>query len=297
VWTRNAGGSGAIDVRQRRGGALVVGADADVRIAELGEDRRHAHLLCGSVTGAVLLDLDETLVLEEPAAVAAFEATARTAPGVDAARLAVDARGWARTLWYAAPTHPYCKRIGISSWEGLWCRFEGEAQDVCALRAWAPEYRRVAWARALAEQDVDDPRLAEELGERFGAERRARHHTFEDVAAALDALAGRPMALVTNGAACLQREKLAASGLAGRFDAVVVSADLGVGKPDPSVFRHALALLGARDGVMVGDSLERDIDGALAAGLGAVWINRFGHGPGRDGVPEIASLAELPALV
>jgi FMN phosphatase YigB (HAD superfamily) len=50
----------------------------------------------------------------------------------------------------------------------------------------------------------------------------------------------------------------------------------------------------ADQAVMIGDSLGRDIDGALACGLSAVWINRFGSGPGRDGVPEIASLASFP---
>jgi putative hydrolase of the HAD superfamily len=248
------------------------------------------------VRGALLFDLDDTLVLEEPAAVAAFEATARSVEGIDAARLAVDVRAQARALWRAAPTHPYCVRVGISSSEGLWCRFEGEAADVRALREWAPAYRRSAWALALADQGVADPALAEQLGERFGTERRARHHTFADVPAVLAAL-DVPMAIVTNGAACLQREKLAASGLAGHFGAVVVSGDLGIGKPDVSVFRRALSLLGTDGGVMVGDSLDRDIEGALAAGLGAVWINRFGTGPGRDGVPEISTLAELPGAL
>jgi putative hydrolase of the HAD superfamily len=250
------------------------------------------------VPGALLFDLDDTLVLEDDAATAAFAATARTVPGVDAARLASDVRRHARALWRAAPTHAYCHRIGISSSEGLWCRFEGDHPAVRELREWSPSYRREAWARALADQGLDDARLAVELGEGFGAERRARHHTFADSAAALDALAGTPMALLTNGAACLQREKLAASGLAARFGAVVVSGDFGVGKPDASVFRHTLALLGADHGVMIGDSLERDIDGAIGAGLDAVWVNRSGHpGPGRDGVPEIASLAELPAAL
>jgi putative hydrolase of the HAD superfamily len=235
-------------------------------------------------------------VLEEPAAVAAFEATARSAGGVDAGRLARDVRTHARALWRAAPWHPYCDRIGISSSEALWCRFEGEAAEIRALQAWAPAYRRDAWAGALAEQGVSDVALAEALGERFGVERRARHHTFEDVAAVLATLE-LPMALVTNGASCLQREKLAASGLADHFDAVVVSGDLGVGKPDASVFRHALDVVGADDGVMVGDSLDRDVDGALAAGLGAVWINRFARRPGRPGVPEISSLAELPGVL
>jgi putative hydrolase of the HAD superfamily len=165
-----------------------------------------------------------------------------------------------------------------------------------ALREWGPSYRHGAWAGALAEQGVDDPRLADELGERFGVERRARHHTFADVEAALDAI-DAPMALVTNGASCLQREKLAASGLARHFDAIVVSGDLGAGKPEAAVFRHALDLLGARDAVMVGDSVPRDIDGALAAGLGAVWINRFGASGGRGGVPEIADLSALDRVL
>jgi putative hydrolase of the HAD superfamily len=250
------------------------------------------------VSAALLFDLDDTLVAEEAAAVAAFEATAGIVAGVDVVRLAVDARAHARALWRAAPTWPYCEGIGISSWEGLWCRFESDGDDVAALRAWAPAYRRDAWARALADQGIEEPGLAAELGERFGAERRARHHTFKDVPEALDRLADHPMALITNGAACLQREKLAASGLAGHFDAIVVSGDLGIGKPDASVFRHALGLLGADHGVMIGDSVERDIDGAHAAGLDAIWINRLGQpGPGRDRVPEITSLAELPAVL
>jgi putative hydrolase of the HAD superfamily len=144
---------------------------------------------------------------------------------------------------------------------------------------------------------MDDVALAEELGERFGIERRARHEVFADVPAAL-AAAGVPLALVTNGASCLQREKFAASGLGDRFDAVVVSGDLGVGKPDAAVFRHALALLGASAdaAVMVGDSLDRDIEGARAAGLRAVWINRTGR-PRPEGVTEISTLAALAAVV
>ena len=250
------------------------------------------------MTAALLFDLDDTLVVEEAAAVASFQATARAATErheVDVARLAVDARARARELWWAAPTHPYCRRVGISSWEGLWCRFEGSELE--ALRRWAPEYRREAWRLALADQGVDDGALAEELGERFGIERRARHEVFADVPAALTA-AGVPLALVTNGASCLQREKLAGSGLADRFDAVVVSGDLGVGKPDASVFRHALSLLGARAdaAVMVGDSLDRDVEGARAAGLRGVWINRTGL-PQPDGVTAITTLADLPALL
>jgi putative hydrolase of the HAD superfamily len=258
-----------------------------------------------AVKRALLFDLDETLMVDEPAAAAALAATARLAAkrcNIDPETLASDARARARELWYAALAHSYCMRVGISSWEGLWCRFEGEHSDVRALREWSPTYRRDAWRLALADQGVDDARLAEELAERFIVERRARHEVFAEVPGALSCLAeSYSMALVTNGAACLQREKLAASGLSEHFEAVVVSADLGVAKPDPSVFEHALSELGASSeyAVMVGDSIPKDVDGALAAGLSAVWVNRSGSSAAaaRDDLTEISTLSDLPDLL
>jgi putative hydrolase of the HAD superfamily len=254
------------------------------------------------VKRALLFDLDETLMVEEPAAEAAFAATAKLGAShhhLDPEVLATAARSRARELWYAAPTHGYCMRVGISSWEGLWCRFEGEDPDTTTLRKWSPTYRREAWRLALADQGIDDARLAEELGERFGVERRARHEVFADVPDALAKLKeSHALALVTNGAACLQREKLAASGLSDQFGAVVVSADLGKAKPDAAVFERALSQLGIDGGraAMVGDSIPKDIDGALAAGLGAVWINRAGsRAPeNRDDFVSIATLKDLP---
>jgi putative hydrolase of the HAD superfamily len=254
---------------------------------------------------ALLVDLDDTLVVEEPAAVAAFAATAAVAAerhALDARALALDARARAREVWHATDLCAYCRRIGISSWEGLWCNYEGDGEDLRALRDWAPGYRREAWRLALADQNVEDDELAAELGERFGVERRARHETFADAAPALDALrATHALALVTNGASCLQREKLHASGLADRFDAVVVSGDLRSRKPDPGVYAHALRELGAEpgDAVMVGDSLENDVDGAVAAGLRGVWLNRDGRErpPDRPEVVEIAGLDALAGVI
>lgn len=257
------------------------------------------------MTPALLLDLDDTLVVEDSAAQAAFAATARVAAegnALDAALLARTARVRARELWRAAPTHAYCARIGLSSSEGLWCRFEGDDPQIRALRAWAPASGRRPWERALADQGVDDPALAEELGERFAVERRACHAVFEDAEAALTTLgASHTLALVTNGASCLQREKLAASGLRSHFDAVVVSADVGARKPDPGVFHCALDAVHAHseEAVMIGDNLARDVDGAIAAGLEAVWVTRSRRPrPGdRSGLVQVATLAELPTAL
>jgi len=251
---------------------------------------------------ALLFDLDDTLIVEERAATAAFAAAARfaaTQSEVDAATLAIAARSRARELWYAAPTHGYCMRIGISSWEGLWCRFDGDDPEVQALREWSPTYRRETWRLALADQGIDDPGLPQTLGQRFDAERRGRHEAFADAAPALRALRrSHRMALVTNGAACLQREKLTASGLSGYFDVVVVSSEFGVAKPDAAIFGHALAQMDcdAKEAVMVGDSLARDVDGAVAAGLTGVWVNRAGlaRPPDRSDVIEVSTLRDLP---
>lgn len=257
------------------------------------------------MTRALLLDLDDTLIVEEPAAVAAFAATAAAAAEIhplDPRRLALDARASARELWHGAAVCAFGRRIGISSWEALWCRYEGDDEELRALRAWAPGFRRDAWRRALERQGIVDDELAAELGERFGRERRARHETFEDAAPALDALRGDyRLALVTNGASCLQREKFEASGLADRFDAVVVSGELRSAKPDPAVYAHALDAVGARagDAVMVGDSVANDVDGPIAAGLRAIWLNRTGEPrpADRHDIVEIAGLHALTSAL
>jgi putative hydrolase of the HAD superfamily len=255
---------------------------------------------------AVLFDLDDTLVVEEPAAAAAFLATAHVAARrhmVDPAVLARTARTRARELWRAGPAYAYGEdTIGMSSWEALWCRWEGDRAEVRTCREWAAGYRTQAWRMALADHSIVDPALAELLGERFGIERRLRHEAFPDARPALEAL--RPtheLALVTNGASCLQREKLAGCGLAEEdFDAVVISGDLGTGKPGREIFAHALGLLGvgADRAVMVGDSLKRDVEGAEAAGIRGIWLNRGGQrAPAPNGHTQISTLAELAMVL
>jgi putative hydrolase of the HAD superfamily len=88
---------------------------------------------------ALLFDLDETLMVEQPAAVAAFDATARHAAAghdLNAGRLALAARARAQDLWRAAPTYPYCRRVGgIGSWEALWHRPEDHSRSACSSAA------------------------------------------------------------------------------------------------------------------------------------------------------------------
>jgi putative hydrolase of the HAD superfamily len=258
------------------------------------------------VKSAVLLDLDETLIPDEDATSAALLATgqlARSRAGVDPAALGEAVRARARALWRASPTFPYCHAIGISAGEGLWGDFGGEDANLRALAAWAPTYRHEAWAGGLRALGVDDGALAASLAEAYPADRTARIALFPEVDAVLRRLAAtRRLAIVTNGAPRLQRAKIAGAGLADRGIFVVVSGELGVGKPDPRVLAAALTALAAEPGqaAMVGDSPERDGAGARAAGLTAVWINRASRALGAGEPPPdatIRTLDELEALV
>jgi len=121
---------------------------------------------------------------------------------------------------------------------------------------------------------------------------------YQDVAATLDALAARGISLgiVSNWDSHLPK-LLEDLGLASRFATVAVSAIEQTGKPDPEIFHRACSRLGsARERTLhVGDSVREDFEGARAAGLGALMLDREGrhtHVPTSD---RITSLTEIAA--
>lgn len=251
---------------------------------------------------AAVFDLDDTLAAERELVDETFAELAADVAGRLREPTALPGHivEEARRLWWAHPDHPWARRTGVASWEALWARFEGDDPVVAGYRDWAPRYRLDAWRNALRRQGVDDPALAADLADRFPALRRTKHRVDPDAAPLLDELRARGvrLGLVTNGLSCLQREKLAATGLADRFEAVVAGADLGVGKPDPAPLRAVLERLGAPagDAVMIGNSVEKDVACAAAAGVRAIWVDRTGSPDVEDGpAPDAAvrGLAEL----
>jgi HAD superfamily hydrolase (TIGR01549 family) len=86
-------------------------------------------------------------------------------------------------------------------------------------------------------------------------------------------------------------------GLSRFVTAVSASHDVGVMKPDPRIYAHALTQAGVRaaDAVMVGDSFHDDVLGARAAGLAGILLDRSGGST--KPAATIRSLAELPAAL
>ena len=102
------------------------------------------------------------------------------------------------------------------------------------------------------------------------------------------------VAIVTNGIATQQREKLRFLGLQGAVDHLIVSDEVGTMKPARPIFRAALRATSARpeESVMIGDSWSNDVLGAREAGIRPIWFNRF-HLPrpaDADGIRQTDSL-------
>src|SRR4051812_12830659 len=215
---------------------------------------------------AVLLDALGTLMTFEPPA-AHLRAAIRERHGVEVSEDAAAAAMKAEIAYYRA--HLY------------------EGRDAASLHD-----LRVRCAAAMAPALGFDPGVDTLLA-------ALRFHAYPDARPALEALRARGLRIVvvSNWDASLH-ERLEETGLAPFVDGAVASAEIGHAKPDPAIFAHALALAGAppEAALHAGDSLEADVEGALAAGLRAVLVARDGPAAAPPGVPVVRALTELLPL-
>jgi putative hydrolase of the HAD superfamily len=92
---------------------------------------------------------------------------------------------------------------------------------------------------------------------------------------------------------------VAGLGLAPQIDAIMPSTRAGAAKPAPAIFHAALARLGVRprEALHAGDGLHVDVEGARAAGLHAVLVDRTGARPEvPPGARVISTLVDLTAV-
>lgn len=97
----------------------------------------------------------------------------------------------------------------------------------------------------------------------------------------------------------MMRRQLAGTGLDSQLDASVFSSEVGWRKPAPQLYRAILDRLGvaAGEALHVGDRTLEDYEGPRQAGMRAVLCTRFARAAPAPGIPAIASLAELAALL
>lgn len=142
-----------------------------------------------------------------------------------------------------------------------------------------------------------------DIADRCGVLMRESTALYPDAVKTLEGLAaeGVRLALVTNGAAEVQREKIERFDLERHFDHVQIEGEAGVGKPEPEAYRRALAALGARpeETWMVGDNLEWEVAAPRRLGIHAVWRDPRGIGrlPARATVAPDRIVARLSELL
>ncbi len=132
--------------------------------------------------------------------------------------------------------------------------------------------RREALAEVFAELG-EDPAHIEGAMQHFAVQRNLVV-PFADVLPVLPLLQGMlRLGVITNGNADLE-----VIGMDHHFEYALSSSQFGRAKPDPGIFHAACAAMGVapQDAVYVGDDLRLDVQGAQAAGLRAVWMNRHG---------------------
>jgi putative hydrolase of the HAD superfamily len=213
------------------------------------------------------------------------------------------------------------------AWNNVAAEFAGELapvlpQQVAAAigdsgrKFWAaaaPEWRlKLAEARhevvrggfsalAAAGHAVLSADLAMRLADRFTAYREEEMFVFPGAHDAIDALKslGVKLALVTNGAAEIQRAKVQRFALTHRFDHIQIEGEHGFGKPEERAYQHAMQALGvtAPETWMIGDNLEWEVEVPQRLGIYAIWMDVHGEGLPADSTVKpdriIRSLSEL----
>jgi 2-haloacid dehalogenase len=120
---------------------------------------------------------------------------------------------------------------------------------------------------------------------------------YPEVPDALDALAGRRLAVLSNGNPDMLEAGLAAAGLRDRFEHVLSVDELGVFKPHPSVYELALKAFNLpSERILFVSSNAWDASGARAFGLPVAWVNRTGSPLERLGSPPTVVVPDLAAL-
>lgn len=121
------------------------------------------------------------------------------------------------------------------------------------------------------------------------------NHLFDGTFEILEYLTAKyELHIITNGFKEVQSGKLKCSNIDRFFKTVTNSEMVGVKKPNPKIFRHALSVAGASPGksMMIGDNYEADILGALNLGIDAICYNYHNESLEAE-IKQVDTLLEL----
>jgi putative hydrolase of the HAD superfamily len=154
--------------------------------------------------------------------------------------------------------------------EKLWEKYRNGIIKVDDLR-----WKRMWYT--LVDFKVGDEKLARDMGLRFLQLLPTRTLLFPHTRECLTYLTnkGYKLHLITNGFEETQHNKLKYSGIASYFNEVITSEGSNSIKPKKEIFEYAFMKANAapQESIMIGDSIEADIQGAMSAGIDQVFVN------------------------
>jgi putative hydrolase of the HAD superfamily len=164
------------------------------------------------------------------------------------------------------------------------------------------EYLRDArFSRTLMKFEIYDNDLSKELGQSYIDVSPYQTELLPNAIETLTYLQklGYKMHIITNGFKEVQHIKLEKSKLTPFFDFILCSEEVGVNKPDPAIFAHALKNTGAiaSHSVMIGDDYNVDVMGAVRSGLHGVHFDPQFKRKDKNGDWQIRDLEQLPAIL
>jgi putative hydrolase of the HAD superfamily len=153
---------------------------------------------------------------------------------------------------------------------------------------------------SLLDFKIADEQLAMEMSVRFLELLPTRTILFPGTTEVLQYLTAKKyeLHLITNGFELTQHSKLKYSGLAVYFKEIITSEASNSLKPQKEIFEYAFQKTSAKpeESIMIGDSIEVDIIGAMNAGIDQVYVNHLGLKPEVTPTYTVNSLKELEKI-
>lgn len=158
----------------------------------------------------------------------------------------------------------------------------------------ALRYQRLAKTFSTINYIASDT-LIHQLAEDYITYLSTYNHLFEHTISILETLSKNyTLHIITNGFHEVQRKKMRNAKIFDYFTHIIDSESVGVKKPNPNIFNHALKLANVlpENALMIGDSLEADIIGALDLGIHAIHVD-FDNKHDHNRCPIVHNLPEI----
>lgn len=176
--------------------------------------------------------------------------------------------------------------------QACWALFQVDKISHDELR-----YQRLKQSFDAIQHKVSDHQI-EQIANEYIAILPEFNHLFDDAIDTLNYLKDQyQLHIITNGFAEVQFRKMSNANLSQYFKTITNSEMAGAKKPNPIIFQHALHLAQAnkKESIMIGDSMEADVIGALNFGMEAIFFN-----PNQievvENVIQISTLAQLKTI-